>query len=78
MIAFGVLAAVISAFVSNTATVAMLLPIGIGIIRSVSTVSTREGGPDLSRSRWATSVMLMIAYGASIGVSSRRWAHRTS
>lgn len=67
MIAFGVLAAAISAFVSNTATVAMLLPIGIGIVRSVSTVSTREGGPDLSRSRWATSVMLMIAYGASIG-----------
>lgn len=67
VIAFGGMAALISAFISNTATVAMLLPIGIGIVRSVSTISSQDGGPDLMRSRWATSLMLIIAYGASIG-----------
>ncbi len=67
VIAFGGMAALISAFVSNTATVAMLFPIGVGIVLAVSRISQADGGPDLSRSRWATAMMLMIAYGASIG-----------
>ncbi|MFJ8951361.1 SLC13 family permease [Streptomyces sp. NPDC102381] len=67
VIAFGAIAAALSAFISNTATVAMLFPIGIGIVRAVSAINTEEGGQDLSRSRWATALMLMIAYGASIG-----------
>ncbi|WP_146360262.1 SLC13 family permease [Arthrobacter yangruifuii] len=67
MIAFGGMAAAVSAFISNTATVAMLFPIGLGVVRAVSTISTEKGGQDLQRSRWATSLMLVIAYGASIG-----------
>ncbi|GAB2883277.1 SLC13 family permease [Streptomyces mayteni] len=67
VIAFGGIACVISAFVSNTATVAMLFPIGIGIVRAVSAISTEKGGQDLHHSRWSTALMLMIAYAASIG-----------
>ncbi|WP_129842037.1 DASS family sodium-coupled anion symporter [Streptomyces sp. RFCAC02] len=67
VIAFGAIACVISAFVSNTATVAMLFPIGIGIVRAVSTINTEKGGQDLHHSRWSTSLMLMIAYAGSIG-----------
>ncbi|MER5438469.1 DASS family sodium-coupled anion symporter [Streptomyces sp. NPDC002790] len=67
VIAFGVIAAALSAFISNTATVAMLFPIGIGIVRAVSAINSADSGRDLSRSRWATALMLMIAYGASIG-----------
>ncbi|RKN45876.1 SLC13 family permease [Streptomyces hoynatensis] len=67
VVAFGAMSVLISAFISNTATVAMLFPIGIGIVRAVSAISTEKGGPDLHGSRWSTALMLMIAYGASIG-----------
>lgn len=67
VVAFGALALVISAFISNTATVAMLFPIGIGIVGAVSTISNRQDGRDLRSSRWSAALMLMIAYGASIG-----------
>jgi sodium-dependent dicarboxylate transporter 2/3/5 len=67
VIAFGAMALVISGFISNTATVAMLFPIGIGIVGAVSAISTEKGGMDLHGSRWSTALMLMIAYGASIG-----------
>src|SRR5262249_37325306 len=46
---------------------AMLFPIGLGIVRAVSAISTEKGGRDLHGSRWSTALMLMIAYGASIG-----------
>lgn len=67
VITFGAMSMVVSAFISNTATVAMLFPIGIGIVTAVSTINTEKGGVDLRRSRWATALMLMIAYGGSIG-----------
>lgn len=67
VVAFGGIACLISAFISNTATVAMLFPIGLGIVRAVSSISTGRGGADLTHSRWSASLMLMIAYGASIG-----------
>jgi sodium-dependent dicarboxylate transporter 2/3/5 len=67
VVAFGAMALCVSAFISNTATVAMLFPIGIGIVRAVSAISTDKGGQDLHGSRWSTALMLMIAYGASIG-----------
>ncbi|GAB3572199.1 DASS family sodium-coupled anion symporter [Amycolatopsis endophytica] len=67
VIAFGAMAVVISAFISNTATVAMLFPIGIGIVGAVNAINVEKGGRDLKFSRWSTALMLMIAYGASIG-----------
>ncbi|WP_181765382.1 SLC13 family permease [Streptomyces albidus (ex Kaewkla and Franco 2022)] len=67
VIAFGGLAATISAFISNTATVAMLFPIALGVIASVSSISTAGTGRDLRRSRTSVALLLAVAYGASIG-----------
>ncbi|NLU72236.1 anion transporter [Streptomyces sp. HNM0575] len=44
IVVFGGLAAAISAFISNTATVAMLFPIALGVIGAVSSISTSRGG----------------------------------
>lgn len=67
VVAFGAMTALVSAFISNTATATMVFPIGLGIIGAVSAISTTTTGRDLRRSRISTALMLMIAYGASIG-----------
>jgi sodium-dependent dicarboxylate transporter 2/3/5 len=69
IIAFGAIAVTISAFISNTATTAMLLPIGLGIMAALGGLVSEqaEGERDPSRLRFGTALMLMIAYGASVG-----------
>lgn len=69
IIAFGAIAALISAFISNTATAAMLLPIGLGIMGALGGLVSQQAGEDRdpSRLRFGTALMLMIAYGASVG-----------
>ncbi|MGO2132242.1 MAG: SLC13 family permease [Halomonas sp.] len=57
MIATGFL----SMWVSNTATAIMMLPIGMSV------VSLIEGGEPGARQRYATALLLAIAYSASIG-----------
>jgi len=54
-----VLSAFISLWISNTATTAMLLPIGLGIVS--------QAGAHPGDSRFATAIMLGIAWAASIG-----------
>jgi sodium-dependent dicarboxylate transporter 2/3/5 len=51
--------AFLSMWISNTATTAMLLPLGAGIIM--------QGGGNIGKSNFGKSVMLGIAYGASVG-----------
>lgn len=71
VIAFGVITALLSAFVSNTATVAMLLPTALGILAVIGNLMQQQGlaekGFDPTRLRVGTALMLMLAYGASVG-----------
>ncbi|HET8961680.1 DASS family sodium-coupled anion symporter [Nocardioides sp.] len=75
IIAFGLITCLISAFVSNTATVAMLLPTAIGILAVIANLiqdQKIEAGEDISdfdptRLRVGVAIMLMLAYGASVG-----------
>jgi sodium-dependent dicarboxylate transporter 2/3/5 len=55
--------------ISNTATTAMLLPIGLGMMGTLGRfVSEQSGGTvNINRLRFGTCLMLMIAYGASVG-----------
>src|ERR1700754_3092232 len=71
IIAFGVITCLLSAFVSNTATVAMLLPTAIGILAVIAKLMQDKGlvrpGFDPTRLRVGAALMLMLAYGASVG-----------
>ncbi len=70
LFAMGVISAVASMWVSNTASTAMMLPIGIGILHAMRDID--EGGDDKGAGkvvtrRYSSALMLMIAYGASVG-----------
>ncbi|MDQ3629183.1 MAG: DASS family sodium-coupled anion symporter [Actinomycetota bacterium] len=71
IIAFGLVTALLSAFVSNTATVAMLLPTGIGILSVIAKLLQDKGiveeDFDPLRLRVGVALMLMLAYSASVG-----------
>ncbi|MCC6751883.1 MAG: SLC13/DASS family transporter [Deltaproteobacteria bacterium] len=68
-VVFGLITAGMSAWLSNTATAAMMYPIGMSILSALSQLlSSAEGRTvDLSRLRYGTALMLVVAYGASIG-----------
>ncbi len=71
IVAFGVITALLSAFVSNTATVAMLLPTALGILSVIAKMMQDRGLAaadfDPTRLRVGAALMLMLAYGASVG-----------
>lgn len=71
IIAFGAITCLLSAFVSNTATVAMLLPTALGILAVIAKMMQDRGlaaeGFDPTRLRVGAALMLMLAYGASVG-----------
>lgn len=62
--ALGLLTAAVSMWVSNTATTAIFLPIALGVLRSMAGPGS---GESVRRWNFATGMMLMIAYAASIG-----------
>ncbi|MCX7995579.1 MAG: DASS family sodium-coupled anion symporter [candidate division WOR-3 bacterium] len=59
----GLIAVLISMWVSNTATTAMLYPIGLGILNTIAQLHSR----DVKKLKYSTGLMLIIAYGASVG-----------
>jgi sodium-dependent dicarboxylate transporter 2/3/5 len=71
IIAFGLITTLLSAFVSNTATVAMLLPTALGILTVIAKLLQDKElvKPDFDplRLRVGVALMLMLAYGASVG-----------
>jgi solute carrier family 13 (sodium-dependent dicarboxylate transporter), member 2/3/5 len=71
VIAFGGITCLLSAFVSNTATVAMLLPTALGILTVIAKLLQDKElvKPDFDplRLRVGAALMLMLAYGASVG-----------
>jgi len=64
LVVFGALSVVLSMWISNTATAAMMFPIGLSI---VSHLSTQSVGKLPQFRRFATTIMLISAFGASIG-----------
>lgn len=71
IIAFGAITCLLSAFVSNTATVAMLMPTALGILTVIAKLmqDQRLVKPDFDPMtlRVGAALMLMLAYGASVG-----------
>ena len=69
LFAYGAICALISMWISNTATTAMMFPIGLGIISAMADISPRADGAAARplHSRFATGLMLMAAYAASAG-----------
>ncbi len=69
IIVFGSIALLLSAFISNTAATAMLFPIGLGVMGALSGLihDQSEGETNPERLKFGTALMLMIAYGASVG-----------
>jgi sodium-dependent dicarboxylate transporter 2/3/5 len=69
VIAFGILAGGLSMWLSNTATTAMLYPIALGLLAAFSRLLGRDEGSVLrsSRSHLALALVLVCAYGSSIG-----------
>ncbi|MFC6021563.1 SLC13 family permease [Plantactinospora solaniradicis] len=71
IITFGLITCALSAFVSNTATVAMLLPTALGILAVIAKLMQDRGIAkadfDPTRLRVGIALMLMLAYGASVG-----------
>jgi len=62
---FGAVTAFISAWISNTATTAMMFAIGMSILGFLLS-NERAGGSPINR-RYATGIMLMTSFSASIG-----------
>ncbi|OEU86744.1 anion transporter [Streptomyces abyssalis] len=74
VIAFGLITALASAWISNTATVAMLMPTAVGILGVIGNLVQDKHQADgtvhrfdPTRMRIGFAMMLMLAYGASVG-----------
>lgn len=71
MVGLGLVTAVISMWVSNSATTAMMLPIALGILRALHEARVVRGlaqdSMDVSTWPFATGMMLTVAFSASIG-----------
>lgn len=69
LLAYGFICTFLSMWISNTATTAMMFPIGLGIIYAMGGIIAEQTGKEVSptRLRFGTAMMLMAAYAASTG-----------
>jgi sodium-dependent dicarboxylate transporter 2/3/5 len=69
ILAFGLIGALTSPFMSNTGAAAMMLPIAIGVTTSIGTlISQRSAGAyDPTRLRFGSALMLVITYSITVG-----------
>jgi solute carrier family 13 (sodium-dependent dicarboxylate transporter), member 2/3/5 len=69
ILAFGLIGAITSPVMSNTAGAAMMLPIAIGVMGVVGgmVASQAEGERDPERLRFGAALMLVITYGITVG-----------
>lgn len=69
LLAFAGVTAGLSMWLSNTATAAMMYPLALAVLTALSRLLQGSSGApvDLTRLRYGTSLMLAIAYSASIG-----------
>lgn len=64
LVVYGAVATCLSMWISNTATTAMMFPIGLSILTQLR---TGIAGSDTSFRRFAIALMLMTSFGASVG-----------
>jgi sodium-dependent dicarboxylate transporter 2/3/5 len=69
ILAFGLIGALTSPFMSNTGAAAMMLPIAIGVMTSVGGLIAqgRDGEQDPTRLRFGAALMLVITYSITVG-----------
>ena len=69
ILAFGLIGAVTSPVMSNTAAAAMMLPIALGVMGVVGGMVTRQlgGNRDVEKLRFGAALMLVITYGITVG-----------
>ncbi len=69
ILAFGLIGAVTSPVMSNTAAAAMMLPIALGVVGVVGGMVTRqlEGEHQVEKLRFGAALMLVITYGITVG-----------
>lgn len=61
LLAIGGITAVISMWISNTVTTALMLPIALGVVHTI------RGDPSVDRGGYRTGLMLMLSYAATAG-----------
>ena len=69
LFAFGFITCILSMWLSNTATTAMMFPIGVSILKNLTSESddSGKGGSNFKRYKYSTGLMLTIAFASSIG-----------
>jgi sodium-dependent dicarboxylate transporter 2/3/5 len=68
LFACGLITAVVSMWMSNTAATAMMLPIALGVLQAMDEIHKDAGrASNIRGSSYATGMMLIIAYSASVG-----------
>lgn len=69
VLVFGLVGMVLSMWLSNTATAAMMAPIAMGVVGEIGGMMSRGGEKNwaVQHGRFASGLMLFLAYGASIG-----------